>query len=345
MGRSSVLAYPSTEEVRFETQDAGIFRIPDVKTRLEALQSYFFPRLERVVMLLLGRTREVYGIDPFGDTVLRRRPSHRKDAREVKDYAEVFVGVCGRKNEEGLAVVHPDGTPFRYPPCELLLVVEPAGALRVSFRPFVYHVDGVYRRRVIREMRLAWQGLAPALVQARIAPNYYDAKLLESLGEPWVTWDSPPLPFPFGSHGWMRELVLPFVALYPLLDCGLRLARGEPSRLGILVRRLKASVAQWAEEGVPPLTQPPEASEEEPDLPEMESYRFLRPRKWWQVLSRDRYTCRLCGRSAERHGVVLHVDHIVPRSKGGTDEMDNLRTLCMKCNLGRSNLEEVQSEG
>lgn len=34
---------------------------------------------------------------------------------------------------------------------------------------------------------------------------------------------------------------------------------------------------------------------------------------------------------------VLHADHIIPVSQGGTDEMDNLQTLCEKCNLAKSN--------
>jgi len=28
-----------------------------------------------------------------------------------------------------------------------------------------------------------------------------------------------------------------------------------------------------------------------------------------------------------------HIDHVIPRCKGGTDEMDNLVTACRKCNL------------
>jgi len=39
--------------------------------------------------------------------------------------------------------------------------------------------------------------------------------------------------------------------------------------------------------------------------------------------------------------VILHVDHILPRSKGGKDEMINFQTLCDKCNLGKSNTDKT----
>lgn len=54
----------------------------------------------------------------------------------------------------------------------------------------------------------------------------------------------------------------------------------------------------------------------------------------YQVLQRDGFRCVLCGASAA-DGVRLHVDHVVPVSRGGKTEMGNLRTLCEACNLGK----------
>jgi 5-methylcytosine-specific restriction endonuclease McrA len=56
----------------------------------------------------------------------------------------------------------------------------------------------------------------------------------------------------------------------------------------------------------------------------------------YEVLKRDGGRCVLCGNS-KKEGVKLHVDHIVPRSKGGKDTLDNLQTLCQPCNLGKGN--------
>jgi hypothetical protein len=51
------------------------------------------------------------------------------------------------------------------------------------------------------------------------------------------------------------------------------------------------------------------------------------------VLVRDEYTCQYCGRRAP--DVVLQVDHRVPVAKGGSDEISNLATACVDCNLGK----------
>lgn len=58
----------------------------------------------------------------------------------------------------------------------------------------------------------------------------------------------------------------------------------------------------------------------------------------YSVLKRDNFKCCVCGASpAKDSSVELHIDHIVPWSKGGETELDNLQTLCSLCNLGKSN--------
>lgn len=54
----------------------------------------------------------------------------------------------------------------------------------------------------------------------------------------------------------------------------------------------------------------------------------------YEVLKRDGFRCRFCGATAD-DGAQLHVDHIIPISKGGRTEIDNLQTLCLECNLGK----------
>ena len=58
----------------------------------------------------------------------------------------------------------------------------------------------------------------------------------------------------------------------------------------------------------------------------------------YKILKRDNFCCSLCGRSpANTGGVTLHIDHIIPVSKGGETIPENLQTLCSECNLSKSN--------
>lgn len=59
-------------------------------------------------------------------------------------------------------------------------------------------------------------------------------------------------------------------------------------------------------------------------------------RAW--VHARDNHLCVWCGAAIDAHSTKLTIDHIVPRSKGGTNEAQNLVTACMKCNRRRGNV-------
>lgn len=59
----------------------------------------------------------------------------------------------------------------------------------------------------------------------------------------------------------------------------------------------------------------------------------------YKVLLRDSFTCKQCGASpAKNQNIELHIDHIIPWSKHGETTLENLQTLCVGCNLGKSNL-------
>lgn len=49
-----------------------------------------------------------------------------------------------------------------------------------------------------------------------------------------------------------------------------------------------------------------------------------------RVWDRDGWTCQRCGSHVE-----LTVDHIIPLAAGGTDDDDNLQTLCFSCNASK----------
>jgi len=56
----------------------------------------------------------------------------------------------------------------------------------------------------------------------------------------------------------------------------------------------------------------------------------------FDVLQRDSFRCRYCGRLGSAPGVVLHIDHVVPLVAGGATAAHNLVTACEECNLGKA---------
>ncbi len=56
-----------------------------------------------------------------------------------------------------------------------------------------------------------------------------------------------------------------------------------------------------------------------------------------KIMIRDKYTCQKCGKYMPDK-VGLHIDHIIPVSKGGKTVLSNLQVLCSKCNGSKSNI-------
>ena len=53
------------------------------------------------------------------------------------------------------------------------------------------------------------------------------------------------------------------------------------------------------------------------------------------VMARDNYLCQVCAADG-RVTPATEVDHIRPKARGGTDEMDNLRSICRQCHAEKT---------
>jgi 5-methylcytosine-specific restriction endonuclease McrA len=74
------------------------------------------------------------------------------------------------------------------------------------------------------------------------------------------------------------------------------------------------------------------------ELVKRRTRREISDRQRFRILVRDGFRCKSCGASPlVQSGIELHIDHVLPWSKGGETTDDNLETKCKQCNLGKGN--------
>lgn len=173
----------------------------------------------------------------------------------------------------------------------------------------------------------SWRaGLAQAgLATVSLGRRYTDEECFENLLTVWTHYGRPPQ---------YREMELPPSVVGP---------RAYTIRWKTWNRALHAFVervnSDTSNDDSPshPCEGHPEVPVPQPPLVQEDEHR-IRLGLRYAVLVRDHFKCVLCGNSpAVDPGCHLHVDHIVPWSKGGKTIPENLRTLCEQCNLGKGN--------
>lgn len=68
----------------------------------------------------------------------------------------------------------------------------------------------------------------------------------------------------------------------------------------------------------------------------MTEHPFTEPCVKRTIYDRQNGLCAYCGQHRNRK--YMTIDHIIPLSKGGTDDIDNLQCTCKKCNQFKDNM-------
>ncbi len=79
---------------------------------------------------------------------------------------------------------------------------------------------------------------------------------------------------------------------------------------------------------------PPETTTEDILSIQPNATSTISPKLRFEILERDGFRCQLCGTTAQ-HRSRLEIDHKIPKKLGGSDEPENLWTLCFSCNRGK----------
>lgn len=63
----------------------------------------------------------------------------------------------------------------------------------------------------------------------------------------------------------------------------------------------------------------------------------------YKVLKRAKYRCELCG--AHEDQTALQIDHIIPKARGGSDDLSNYQALCATCNANKRDTDDTDFRG
>jgi hypothetical protein len=201
-------------------------------------------------------------------------------------------------------------------------------------RQFAEH--GQFSRDTIRNHFGSWRrALEKAgLQQCKGGMRYSDEECYENLLKVWIHYGRPP------RHDEMN---------HPPSNVG---SKAYVSRWTTWNKALHAFVQKVESESEPPTASaesagPTPLPSDEPKLKSrpcsVADRRDIPLGLRFRVLTRDRFRCVLCGASpATDLSCEIQVDHIAPVAGGGKTVVENLRTTCAACNLGKGKKTEAE---
>lgn len=339
-------------ELLFDEEDFDLFRVEDIDLKRKAVAGSIMPKLVDIVRNASAKIKAVYGIDPFFDSYVSMVP-HAKTphhgAKEFrKDVTHAFASVApplpkgGIKGGFGLEPVS-----LGVVMASRIICIEFHAAKRKLGLKASQEIGQFFAEHELDVLRLV------ASVEGRLVLWDSDRKSCDLSPYPlgkylrtfkqknWhVTIGSCRFPKSKVSVGGRQVLEGLLVILFPVYHALRRLLRGEECDFSAMVHRAIAFSSKLSEEMSKKRRSAVKADSIQVDPVDLqdkiEQSVPVMPGLRWQVFQRDDWRCVSCGKTVDE-GARLEVDHIIPRSKGGKDELSNFQTLCRECNIGKSN--------
>lgn len=343
------------ENIRFDESDRNLFQVDDARLRADALRHSILPRLHVLMNQCLAIIRDVYRIEALNDSRVSFYPQFRTKRKielsHLYDFA--YVGLGGYSRKKGwTGVQRKDTKPVQLLPFRYGLQIGEKGLAIYLENHWVKGLTAASHKKFF-DFHLEFESLIHVLCHVskitpflaygdEVAPISTFRKHYEFMLQNQIfnnDFGSEFKGFPLTSNS-LNNYILQFVYFYPVYDSYLQIAMGTPVRFEKLVGKLNEWIREqdksddWGdtENKLPALS-----DNERMGVREIAEQRVkVMPSIRWQVFQRDNWKCVACGRGAQ-DGIILQVDHIIPRSKRGKDTLDNFQTLCHICNLGKSN--------
>jgi hypothetical protein len=334
-------------DISFDDEDKNLFQVPDARLRAEALQHSILPRLHAVLNESIALAREIYDVEALDDSIISYYPHFRPNrTRELNHlYEDAFCGLGGKRiKDKWLGVERKDGKPVQIVPFRLGFSISKDG-LELVFEN--WGLKGLTKESYRKWFSFHYQHEA-LIVRLCFALSMFpsvhwngeDVKFISPLAEHYRFMEKEGL---FDNHFISQTFRYPiatekledfaerYALFYPVYDSYICIAKGEPERFLELI----AKANDWVKARHEAMEQD-EVTENEAEIPDevtdaalalAEQKVRVMPAIRWQVFQRDLWKCCSCGRGSQQDA-ILHVDHIIPRSRGGSDTLDNYQTLC-----------------
>lgn len=343
------------EDVTFDEEDVKLLMLKsDLLLKAKGIQYSILPKLNVILEEALSRVRRIYGVEVFDNhSTVCSAPAfreHRKNEMK-RDYNYGMVGITGTGKLIWHGFTKKDGRPVRWVPFRLAIFLTKNG-LSIAFQSPIYlTITDESHAKVIVFLEKNIQYIQTIQSLSRMDPVLlYEAEsAIVEFNEYLKKMKAAKfykLPFirniryPIGTYE-INAIINSFVVFFPVYDSMIKIAKGERDNFRQLISMVKCGDILGYNRDLE-MTENKIIDIDESEIlnKRLDEKNVVKVGIRWQVFERDNFKCVACGASA-KDGAILHVDHIIPRSKGGKDEIGNYQTLCHKCNIGKSNKSQI----
>lgn len=342
------------DNIVFDKEDQELFLIDDLQLKANAIRYSILPKLQVVINHAINQIDNVYGVNVFDDCMIAQAPHYRLHNRSTdvkKNYQYARVSIRGqRKYGKWNGIRKPDGKEPQLASFSLELKLMQEG-LFIYLTNFSQLISKDSHKKVLQFLLRHDFSINMIQKTARVFEDrVHSGNEWLVKNEKWlrdklkrsefdITMASDSIPYPVKREQF-KLAIDRLTLLYPIFHSYLQIAKGQKDNFNNLI----VKTSDWLLKKGKELTLKDQEKNIELDLNSIKAKAATKvkvmPGIRWQVFQRDNWRCVACGRNAE-HEIILHIDHITPRSKGGKDEMDNYQTLCEICNIGKSNKDKT----
>jgi hypothetical protein len=339
------------EDIAFDEEDASLFNYKgDLLLKAKALKYSILPKLNVLLEETVSRIRKIYGIEVFNqNSIIHCAPNFReKRQTELKvNYTYAFYGLGASRLPIWEGFKRIDNKPAKIIPYILGYQFDNY-ALSLAFDPLRYNLK--YTKET-NELFLNFlldniEYIQTILALSKMSPRIFifnDKNMIRSFKEIIEDYKKESIydimftrnikcPIDYNE---LNELIMSFIIFFPIYYSMLEIAQNNQCSFKDIVSRITYENLFQDYKDVKKTIQ---QNNKNIDI-NIDKKIFVKAGLRWQVFERDDFKCVACGKSSN-DGAILHVDHIIPRSKGGKDTIDNYQTLCHLCNIGKSNKSE-----